>query len=285
MAQPFDILVEEFRRLSEATEEQLREEVGRVMEAAGKALWAVLKDPPPKLKDFPEFLTWLPEAITAEAATDDMDDADLPDEERQIGEGGLRRWDSYWLYALKWLWEFLGSGVPRPNDFLLLMPDSPDTNTFRFELDSILREHCMYSTQWYEDEWDRCYRAITRSSAIACRFLDSVLPAEIGGQAPAGGVGQQQAAPPPSSELMPSEVKAYQSYELAVAKMNPPPTTDLQAYEWLKEHGDHLGDDELPSFDTWQRQVRSGRKAHGTQKNTSRHGRETGPNVVRQDDL
>ncbi len=66
---------------------------------------------------------------------------------------------------------------------------------------------------------------------------------------------------------------AYQSYEYAVDK-NPKlaDETDEKAYDWLKQNWSNA-DYELPTFETWVRYVREGRKAFGKQKNTSRAGR------------
>lgn len=77
--------------------------------------------------------------------------------------------------------------------------------------------------------------------------------------------------------------KAYQSYCYAVEK-NTGIETDKQAYDWLKENGCEDEDYQLPSFETWQRYVQSGRKYHGTQKNKPRGGR-TGRSVVQRKDL
>jgi hypothetical protein len=67
---------------------------------------------------------------------------------------------------------------------------------------------------------------------------------------------------------------AYQSYEYAVSKAPPlADATDNTVYDWLKENGAE-GEYEPPSRETWKRQVRAGRKYHGTQKNTSRAGRD-----------
>jgi hypothetical protein len=66
-----------------------------------------------------------------------------------------------------------------------------------------------------------------------------------------------------------------------------------EAYDWLHENGiDPSKDDfaestdyELPSFDTWGRQVREARKALGEQKYSRRAGRATGSSIVRGDEI
>ena len=74
--------------------------------------------------------------------------------------------------------------------------------------------------------------------------------------------------------LTKAERLAYQSYEYAIQKnCELADTTDNSVYDWLKENGTPDEYELPPSCDTWKRQVRTGRKAHGTQKNTSRAGR------------
>jgi len=64
---------------------------------------------------------------------------------------------------------------------------------------------------------------------------------------------------------------------------------DREAYDWLKEYGidtdkgdvGELADYELPSFDTWTKQLRNARNPLGKQKYTRRGGRATGKSIVR----
>ncbi|UCG47132.1 MAG: hypothetical protein JSU94_16745 [Phycisphaerales bacterium] len=78
------------------------------------------------------------------------------------------------------------------------------------------------------------------------------------------------------SDLSKAVRLAYQSYEYALSqKPELEGRPDNEVYEWLRENGAPEGY-ELPSRDTWKRQVRAGRKYHGTQKNTPRAGREGG---------
>lgn len=74
--------------------------------------------------------------------------------------------------------------------------------------------------------------------------------------------------------LTKAERLAYQSYEYAVSKKSGlADSTDNNVYKWLKENGNSEADYELPCCNTWKRQVRAGRKYHGTQKNSPRAGR------------
>ena len=80
------------------------------------------------------------------------------------------------------------------------------------------------------------------------------------------------------SSLPKAERLAYESYRHAVSKNpNLADATDDDAYDWIKENGPD--DYELPSRQTWKRQVRFGRNYHGTQKNAPRVGR-TGRSIV-----
>lgn len=73
-------------------------------------------------------------------------------------------------------------------------------------------------------------------------------------------------------QLTKAERLAYQSYDDAITQEPKlADATDKEVYDWLKENGPP--DYELPSCETWKRQVRAGRKHHGTQKNTLRAGR------------
>jgi hypothetical protein len=75
--------------------------------------------------------------------------------------------------------------------------------------------------------------------------------------------------------LKKAERLAYQSYEYAIGKKAElADSSDNLVHRWLKENGTGEADYELPSCDTWKRQVRAGRKYHGTQKNTPRAGRQ-----------
>ena len=75
--------------------------------------------------------------------------------------------------------------------------------------------------------------------------------------------------------LRPAQEKAYQSYQMAVAR-NPSlsSSTDDRVYEWLEENGEV--DYDMPMCETWKRHLRVARKAKNAQKNTSRTGRSLG---------
>ena len=76
--------------------------------------------------------------------------------------------------------------------------------------------------------------------------------------------------------LAPAVMRAYQSWECAekaLADRHDSPIRDKDAYDWLQENGDHGEGYRLPSFDTWQRQVRLGRAAYDKRKNEPRAGR------------
>ncbi len=74
------------------------------------------------------------------------------------------------------------------------------------------------------------------------------------------------------SSLTKSELSAYLSYEYATSKEPKlADATDKEVYDWLKKNG--VDDYTLPRFYAWCRYVRTGRKHHGTQKNTPRAGR------------
>jgi hypothetical protein len=84
--------------------------------------------------------------------------------------------------------------------------------------------------------------------------------------------------------VSPSRLKAYQQYTWAI-KQNPALDggTDREVYDWLSEHLDD--GEQLPTFATWGRYVRKARTAHGTGKNTSRRGRQTGRSIVHPDEI
>lgn len=84
-------------------------------------------------------------------------------------------------------------------------------------------------------------------------------------------------------KLTPAEEKAYQSYDVAInQKPELAGKTDKEVYDWLKTNG--IDDYILPTFNTWQRQVRAGRNKYGTQKNAPRGGR-TSPSVKSSKDI
>lgn len=91
----------------------------------------------------------------------------------------------------------------------------------------------------------------------------------------------KQPAAVDSGGLTCANEKAYRSYEWA-AEQDPTLKTDRQVHDWLTEHG--FEGYELPSFETWARQVRAGRGAYGTQKNHPRAGR-TGRSIVKHDEI
>ncbi|MCH9715962.1 MAG: hypothetical protein K0U90_05615 [Planctomycetes bacterium] len=70
--------------------------------------------------------------------------------------------------------------------------------------------------------------------------------------------------------LMERYEKAYRSYEFAESSMGLD-CTDEEAYRWLEENC--LCEYELPSYQTWSRYLRVGRKHYGTNKNTPIAGR------------
>jgi hypothetical protein len=87
----------------------------------------------------------------------------------------------------------------------------------------------------------------------------------------------------PAGGITPAEEKAYQSYDVAInQKPELAGKTDKEVYKWLKPNG--IDDYILPTFNTWQRQVRAGRNKYGTQKNTPRGGR-TSPSVKSYGDI
>jgi hypothetical protein len=94
------------------------------------------------------------------------------------------------------------------------------------------------------------------------------------------------------AELRPCERKAYFSYEWAESQAGRR-LEDRVAYDWLKENGipDNAGatgeltDYNLPSFETWQRELRIARKALGEQKHSRRSGRPTSRSVVQMDEI
>jgi len=100
------------------------------------------------------------------------------------------------------------------------------------------------------------------------KFVKSAEAEQSASQKPAG-AGQENED---VLQLTKAERLAYQSYEYAITqKPELADTKDDKTYDWLKENGPP--DYELPSCETWKRQVRAGRKHHGTQKNTLRAGR------------
>ncbi len=90
------------------------------------------------------------------------------------------------------------------------------------------------------------------------------------------------------SKLQPAHRKAYLSFLYAEAKTEKR-LEDRDAYDWLKENGidsdkeedTELTDYELPSFDTWGRQLREARRATGEQKYTPRRAKVSGRSIVK----
>ena len=105
-------------------------------------------------------------------------------------------------------------------------------------------------------------------SAIACSALIEQLS---GADLSTGG---EEVEAKDTNGLTKAERLAYQSYEYAISKEPKlADATDDKAYDWLKDNDTPEGY-ELPlKCYTWKRQVRAGRKQHGTQKNTLRAGR------------
>ena len=84
------------------------------------------------------------------------------------------------------------------------------------------------------------------------------------------------------TKLAPAEEKAYQSYEYAIKKWpDLAGKTDKNVHDWLSENG--IPDYDMPSFETWTRQLRTGRKHYGTNKNTPRAERESNVPKVKND--
>jgi hypothetical protein len=92
-------------------------------------------------------------------------------------------------------------------------------------------------------------------------------------------------------QLQPADRKAYLSFQYAESKAGKR-LQDQEAYELLNEEsiptdqGDlgELTDYELPTKETWTRQVRNARYALGEQKYTPRAGRSIGGSVVKKDE-
>jgi hypothetical protein len=85
-------------------------------------------------------------------------------------------------------------------------------------------------------------------------------------------------------KLTPSREKAIRQYNDAVDK-NPAQlngATDLEVYDWLKEHAEG---EQLPSFATWARYLREARDYYDAHKYTPKAGRSTGKSVVRRDQV
>jgi len=80
-------------------------------------------------------------------------------------------------------------------------------------------------------------------------------------------------------KLTPANERAYQSYCVAEQKLGK--CTDKKAYAWLKEQG--IEGYDLPTFATWQKYVRNGRKHYKTNKNTPRAGRKTSSPLAKDD--
>jgi len=89
-------------------------------------------------------------------------------------------------------------------------------------------------------------------------------------------------------DCLPSEVKAWSAWMYAVKIAGDFKNMPL-AYEWLEDNFDPNSENipsslynyELPSFDTWSRQVRAARKATQTQVNQKRADRAYGKSIVR----
>ena len=98
-----------------------------------------------------------------------------------------------------------------------------------------------------------------------------------------GRITQRASGKAGDTKLTPAEEKAYQSYDYAIEKNSElAGKADKDVHKWLKENG--IDDYILPTFNTWQRQVRAGRNKYGTQKNTPRGGR-TSPSVKSSKDI
>lgn len=91
----------------------------------------------------------------------------------------------------------------------------------------------------------------------------------------------------PPSEAMSGDMPrratlAYSSFQVAETRMDTPPETDLEAYDWLQEHPDAIENYILPSYETWSRNLRTARNKIQKQKNKPRSGRSGGSSVVTQ---
>lgn len=81
----------------------------------------------------------------------------------------------------------------------------------------------------------------------------------------------------PQEKKLPKHAEvAYRIYEWAADRWpkRKGRLTDQKAYDLHKEEGLAIDGYELPGFDAWAKSVRMGRKYYGTQKNSSRRGRE-----------
>jgi len=83
-----------------------------------------------------------------------------------------------------------------------------------------------------------------------------------------------QGAPAESSDTPPRAQKAYSQYQHGAGVLGKADPTDREVYDLLLRSYEQAGEgDDLPSFATWQRNLREYRRLTGTQKNTSRAGR------------
>jgi hypothetical protein len=105
-------------------------------------------------------------------------------------------------------------------------------------------------------------------------------PTTTGPQKDNAGDGDGRREQTVAEQLPPATEKAYQSYQVAIGK-NPElaDKKDKDVYKWLSENG--VDDYSLPYFETWSRQVRTGRAHYGTSKHTLRKGRKS--NAVKAD--
>ena len=86
-----------------------------------------------------------------------------------------------------------------------------------------------------------------------------------------------------AKQLKPCASIAYASYEYAMNEGKLSDPSDREVYDWLRKNAGKWLEDQgytLPAFETWVRYVRTGRRAHGTQRNTLRAARPHGPSIV-----
>ena len=90
---------------------------------------------------------------------------------------------------------------------------------------------------------------------------------------------------PSNRKLKPCELKAYMQYKKAI-EQNPKlcSAIDKEVYNWVKDNVLDEGE-KLPSFATWQRQLRTVRKHNGDQKNESRIARPHGKSIVMEGEI
>ncbi|UCG12215.1 MAG: hypothetical protein JSU72_17200 [Deltaproteobacteria bacterium] len=141
------------------------------------------------------------------------------------------------------------------------------------ELAEMVREGLERTEKLRVDLIQDLYRIMVR---LAKRFgVNKKIELEPSFKKPAETVQDDESSKGTDNSFTKAERLAYRSYEYAISEDSRlAGATDDAVYDWLKENGTGEVDYDLPRCDTWKRQVRAGRKYHGTQKNTPRAGRE-----------